>query len=152
MNRRPSYADVANACLDAAWDHSAWPATLKTIADHLGIGSVTLERYGGEDLDALHDFQSTGIDVEAIASYMQHFRHLNPRHPALKSSREGDVVYDRAILTEREMKRDAFYGGLLEPLGLKYFAASTLKRSDQHLLLLALHLPRSKGHVDRPTV
>ena len=143
--------NVVSSCYEAAWDNRLWQSALSQICEHLGSPCATLEssdRITGN----LLGFQSAGLDPQSIADYTNYFHTINPRHPHLQQSKQGDVLYDSMVMSEKQMDNDEFYNDLLKPYGLRYFMASSLISTSEQLVLLAPHRTIKQGHATRTDV
>jgi DNA-binding CsgD family transcriptional regulator len=94
-------------------------------------------------------FCSVGLPTIARTPYMDHFWALNPRFPFVLRQRTGDVSWDRQILDEATMERDAFYAEFLSHLGLRYFVGAVLANTPERLAVVSAQRTRQQGHVDK---
>jgi DNA-binding CsgD family transcriptional regulator len=140
---REGFVRAVEAIYGAAAAPDHWPATLQTIADCFSdVGAILI--YGRDD-GSFGVVASPRLQA-AVTEYMRDWTHRDIR--ALRSRERGyfigsDVITDRDVVTEDELKTDPFYSEFLASHGLAYFAAAMVS-PDPHVEV-ALSIQRARG-------
>ncbi len=79
--------------------------------------------------------------------YAAYYRFQCPRLARLRTSRAGEIVYDYAHSTEREMDRSEFYSDFLATLDLRYYVGGVLFRDERGTGIVGLQRTAGAGHV-----
>ena len=88
---------------------------------------------------------------ENCAEYARDYQAICPRIRYAMSNPAAGIIYDRMILSEAEMDRDATYEWFGRH-GLRYFVGSQLGATQHHHIVWTLQRTRRQGHVDERDV
>src|ERR1051325_9054713 len=132
-------------------DAQLWPQALAAVAGTLGGATATIEAIDREKLNH-REFLCHGLPPVGEIEYVEQYAAVNPRIPAHRNAKLGQVSYDYAILDEDAMRRDPFYAEFLARLGVRYFIAGIVASSPEEFVGLVVHRPLRREHFGRADI
>jgi DNA-binding CsgD family transcriptional regulator len=131
----------------AGLEEERWTDALSAVARLLDSNCATLEVVA---IPALKHREFRGFNVPEASEllYLRDFVALNPRIPFAARRRTGELVCDYQFLDEAAIERDPFYAGFLAKVGVRYFVAAILERSDQKMVTISVHRSHREGHIE----
>jgi len=130
----------------AAADPSLWQAALRAIEDYTGSTGAVLNLVP-KTAAALPVCLAGSFSDDDCAEYAANYMWRCPRIAFAESHRDVSVHWDRLILTEYEMDRDATYEWYGSH-GLRYYVAGWVGGTETHHAYMSLQRSRRQGHVE----
>lgn len=142
----PNLDDCAKLFLEAAFDPELLGDALQTAANFFGGQAaqiVTLDNTGN-----IISSTSIGIDLNEAAKQVD-LVEMSPRFQALRTLKEKHITYDYASLSHEEIKQHALYQDYLNPIGVNWYAGTTLLKDSQNTVGLAFFRDGKSGHYSK---
>jgi PAS domain-containing protein/DNA-binding CsgD family transcriptional regulator len=135
----------------AGLDAELWSPALAAIVRVIGGIGATMETYDTATM-RLDEFRGVGLPPAQETAYLADFMAINPRIASILKLKPGSLIWDRMVLDEREMNRDAFYSDFLPLGGLRYFIGAGVPRNDHMRSFVTIQRTPSQGHVDHTAI
>jgi DNA-binding CsgD family transcriptional regulator len=130
----------------AAADASLWGEALRAIEDYTGSTGAVLDMV--PKLPSAVPFTRAGsFSTDDCMEYALNYMWRCPRIAFAEAHPEIPVHYDRMVISEREMDRDATYEWFGKH-GLRYYVAGWIGESSDHRAYMSLQRSRRQGHVE----
>lgn len=134
----------------AAADPTLWQAALRAVEDYTGSTGAVLNLVP-KTAAALPICLAGSFSDDDCAEYAAGYMWRCPRISFAQSHRDVPVHWDRLILTEYEMDRDATYEWYGSH-GLRYYVAGWIGGTETHHAYMSLQRSRRQGHVEPENV
>jgi len=138
---------VVGAFYDAALDPDTWPAALEMACVFLNAAAANMFWQDSVTQTAmvLHHY---GDSPEAIASYLEHYVHLNPLFPAAVFVEPGVVFSGIDFMPHEEFQQTRFFKEWVSPQGFIDFAGANLHRYPTSASSFSIRRNRAQGYAD----
>ena len=130
----------------AAADASLWEEALRAVEDYTGSTGAVLNLVPKTRM-APPVCLAGSFSRDDCAEYAQNYMWRCPRIAFGQAHPDIPIHYDRLILTEPEMDRDATYEWFGKH-GLRYYVAGWIGESSVHRAYMSLQRSRRQGHVE----
>jgi len=130
----------------AAADPNLWEEALRAVEDYTGSTGAVLNLVP-KSPDAKPLVLAGSFSRSDCADYANNYMWRCPRIAFAQANPDIPIHFDRLILTESEMDRDATYEWYGQH-GLRYFVAGWLGESGTHRAYMSLQRSRRQGHVE----
>lgn len=134
----------------AAADASLWEEALRAVEDYTGSTGAVLNLVPTTE-SAQPIALAGSFSRDDCAHYAAHYMWRCPRIAFARDHPEIPIHYDRIILSESEMDRDATYEWYGKH-GLRYYVAGWIGHTDTHRAYMSLQRSRQQGHVEAAQV
>ena len=134
----------------AAADPTLWQAALRAIEDYTGSTGAVLNLVP-KTAAAVPVCLAGSFSDDDCADYAANYMWRCPRIAFAQTHPEVPVHWDRLILSEYEMDRDATYEWYGSH-GLRYYVAGWIGGTDHHHAYMSLQRSRQQGHVEPENV
>jgi DNA-binding CsgD family transcriptional regulator/PAS domain-containing protein len=134
----------------AAADPTLWQAALRAIEDYTGSTGAVLNLVP-KTAAAVPVCLAGSFSDDDCADYAANYMWRCPRIAFAEAHPDVPVHWDRLILSEYEMDRDATYQWYGSH-GLRYYVAGWIGGTDHHHAYMSLQRSRQQGHVEPENV
>lgn len=129
---------------EAAENPSQWRRFYEALQQAIGVQSIhmlaTDKRHG-----TLSYSDGANMPVEGELAYMQHYRFMDPRVPAILQRCTGEWTHCHEILDEGEVARHPFYQEFLLPYDRRYMSGTKLVDTPEATIIFATLSSTAQG-------
>lgn len=132
----PSFHRLIDRVYDAVEHPQHWRRFYEELQQAVGVKSVHMlaldKRHG-----SLSYSDGANLPVQGELAYMQHYRTIDPRMPAILQRAPGEWIHCHEILDESLVARHPFYQEFLIPYDRRYMSATKLVETPEATIVLA---------------
>ncbi|HYD76314.1 helix-turn-helix transcriptional regulator [Ramlibacter sp.] len=140
----PSFHRFIDLVYEAAENPAHWRRFYDALQQALGVQSIhvlgTDKRHG-----TLSYSDGANMPVEGELAYLQHYRFMDPRVPAILQRDAGEWTHCHEILDEGEVARHPFYQEFLIPYDRRYMSGTKLVDTPEATIIFATLSSTAQG-------